>query len=524
MNRKWLLGIILALTGFIIIVLLIFNRSTRYKRLVIKEDKWNNIISDRSLDAGLQTDEIKFNDYSLLLDKENNTLYYSVVNSSKKYNPIVEYTGSDSKIKIAISDEITDEYIENNHNFKLMIYNHDSYYIYNLVVTNLPIININYNLDNSDKTKNIPMSLYLFDNREDSFNRVINSKGELNITTNADKSDYTFSLNQLSIGHNQRENNISILGLEQHSEYVLNSLESDSEKIRNVFSTNLWNKMSDKKTDEYKYVELFINGEYHGLYSLGYNIEREHVGLKSNEFMFYKSNLSNSEQNYQDNSKLEGYILFNRFIDRVNRKDDIKSNCLDINKDNCKKIDAWSELSNYYEILLGNDINKIKQVSDMDNAINLYLFYLFTEPTNHINEETFSNTYLLFKNTKNGYKVKYYPFGLDDTFNNSFDEEVKYNDNSFIMNYNPVTRLIELNDDETINLVKERYNKLRNTIWSNDSITKLLDQYESDIYSGGAYLRDSNKWNSNIETNKLTNFKSYVINRLTSLDKYIDAL
>ena len=72
-----------------------------------------------------------------------------------------------------------------------------------------------------------------------------------------------------SLGNNERENNLSVLGMQKHSEYLLNSLSNDNEKVREVFSTNLWNDFSKFKNDNSEFVELFINNHHVGLYSLG---------------------------------------------------------------------------------------------------------------------------------------------------------------------------------------------------------------------------------------------------------------
>ena len=522
MNRKWLLITILVFTIIIIGLILIFDSNTRYNKLVLNSKKWDDIIDKRQESTNIEIDKIKFNDYSLIEDKENNTMYYSLTESHKKYNPIVSYMSNDD-VKIAFNESITKGKIESNNKFQLIVYNKTNYRIYNLVVTTLPILSINYK-DNGISSR-IKSDITLIDNRTKAPYKKYDLNGELNIVNNNnDKKDYTFSLITDSLGNNEREHNISILGLEKHSEYVLNSLNNDSEKIRNVFTTNIWNDINPTIKDSYRYVELFINGSYNGLYSLGYDIEKESLNLADEEFLFYKSKLINSEINIGEDTKLDGYILYDRSLDKINRDKDIKVKCIDDKCDN----NAWSYLNNYYKTLLSNDIDSIKNISNIDNSVDIYLFYLFTQSTDHINNETFANTYLLFKHYEDGYKVEHIPYNLNYTFGLSIDNnDIDYMDNSFIMKYNPISRLIELNDNDTILKVKEEYNKLRKSMWSEDHISKLLDSYEKDIYSSGAYLRDKEKYlDSNwISTSiKLDNFKDYCLNRLKYMDKYIESL
>ena len=61
--------------------------------------------------------------------------------------------------------------------------------------------------------------------------------------------EYSFSLTKESLGHNKRENYISIFGMEKRDEYII--------------------KKVDNTANEERYVQVFINNKYKGLYSFG---------------------------------------------------------------------------------------------------------------------------------------------------------------------------------------------------------------------------------------------------------------
>ena len=65
-------------------------------------------------------------------------------------------------------------------------------------------------------------------------------------------------------------------------DWILTSMYSDYEKIRNVFSMNLWHEISEL-SNEYRYVEVYINNNYHGLYALTYPIDNKTFKLKKDE-------------------------------------------------------------------------------------------------------------------------------------------------------------------------------------------------------------------------------------------------
>ena len=251
MNKKWQLGTILVLTILAIFVFLVLNLNVKYQKLIISEEKWNSIISSRNTSTSISLKNIKFNDYSLLIDEYNNIIYYSVVNVKNKYNPSVEYISNGKKTKIAFNKEINDELLEETDNLKIILYDDNSYSIYTLVATNYPILNVTYNEEETGRKK-INIKLEMFDNHVDSPNRVLKSDGTLK--TIAENKEYAFSLKKESLGHNERENHISIFGMEKQNEYLI--------------------KATNTTKKEEKYVQFFINNEYKGLYTFRHNEER----------------------------------------------------------------------------------------------------------------------------------------------------------------------------------------------------------------------------------------------------------
>lgn len=245
MNKKILLGIILGITSLIIILIIVFKIKIRYNKLIISEDKWNNIISNREMSTSISLEKIEFNDYELIIDNENNVIYYSIVNSSNKYNPSVSYD-TNKKVSIAINDNISDDKLDQTDDLKIMIYNDKEYRIYSLVVTNYPTLNVIYEKSDDIKNKAI-IKLELFDNHVDSPQRIIKSDGKFRIIEKDKK--YSFSLFKESLGNNKRENHISIFGMEKRDEYIIT-------KVDNTDSPE-------------KYVLVFVNNKYIGLYSFG---------------------------------------------------------------------------------------------------------------------------------------------------------------------------------------------------------------------------------------------------------------
>jgi len=259
MNRNKILIPIIIFTVIIIILIIVLNPSDKYSKLSINKSKWDSIQKSRIESKNLLLEYIRFNDYKLIIDEQNNTLYYSIVNDSQnKYNPKIEYEANNKNVKIAILlDEINDEKVKNNYQFKIMLYNENEYRVYNLKCTDLPILNINYNQAEEVKQKNIPMEMYLFDNLSNIPNKIVISDGKIKINKNG----YIFSLHMLTPGKNKRDNRVSILNMKPNSEYILTQTDNTTSDI---IKANKENNNTEHR------VELFLNNEYKGVYSLGY--------------------------------------------------------------------------------------------------------------------------------------------------------------------------------------------------------------------------------------------------------------
>lgn len=250
MSRKKILIPVIIFTVIIIVLIIVLNPIHKYNKLIVNESRWNHIIESRTESKNLILKDIRFNDCKLIIDEKNSILYYSLVNDSQnKYNPTVSYSTNYKNVKLVVlSDEITDEKVKSNYQFKIMIYNEKEYHIYSLKCTDLPILNISYNKNEEITQKNIPMEMYLFDNLSNIPNKITISSGKIK----ANEDNYILSLHMMTPGKNKRDNRISILNMKPNSVYLLTVIDNKTENEVNINHR----------------VELFLNNEYQGVYFL----------------------------------------------------------------------------------------------------------------------------------------------------------------------------------------------------------------------------------------------------------------
>lgn len=233
-NNKSLI-IILVFTFILAAIILLLSSNKKYNKYVVSNNTYENIKSKKE-NKKIKINSIKFNDYSLFIDEEESIIYYSIVDGNNMYNPSIKYK-TNEKAKLAINKELDANNIERNDVYKMIIYDNNYYHEYSLCMTIYPLMNI------ISKEGSNSVTVQLFDNHINRHQKYIESKG---IMKKIDNDKYTLNLKQESLGHNRRDNPLSILGIERTDEYII-------EKSYN---------MNEKK----KYIRLFLNNKYQGMY------------------------------------------------------------------------------------------------------------------------------------------------------------------------------------------------------------------------------------------------------------------
>lgn len=539
MNRKITSLFLLLFTGLIILFLIVFCTPKRqlYSNIIINENDYNDIINSRKLSEESLVRNLKFNGYKLF-EAEDGTYYYSMIEEeTNMYNPIIDYLRTNGRINIAAKTNITQDTVSRDETIELLVYTKDEYNILKIKCTTLPILNIDYEADSHISSISYTQAnIYLFDNRKDASQRVITSDAKYRYrgATSLDyaKKPYRLSLYTTSLGNNKRINEMSLLGMEKSQDYVLYAAYNDEEKVRNVLSSELWyegcaynNSYGIENGTRYKYIELFFNHKYWGLYAIGNAVSEDMMQLKESsndnysEYMFKKYGWARSEYTPYANTTLPDYGLVSSSLNNQY---------------------GWDLLKEYYyKLLYIKDTDKLRNMSDLKNSIDIYLFYNLVQARDNVGAEesgVLKNTYITLKEAEDGsYKVLYTPWDLDLTFGASSDQDAPnitvFNkvipEDHHVMTLSPVYMLLK-NGDATIRKeIKTRYNELRKDKWSDTNVISLISEYEDDIYNSGAFLRDKKKWpsgNYNSADEKLSNFKVYVLERLKYMDAYIKGL
>lgn len=514
----------------VLVLFLLTSLSYGNKRLAditVTEDELISILESRE-DKTFQTISLKLEGNACFKEEESDFFYYSVIDGAKEpLNPTLKVVGDERGLKAAVTKTLSWEDIEKNEPLEVVIYNDKYFHIYKLTVTTLPIMNIECKHDMSEEDSKMHMTL--FDNRKNTASRVVASDGFVRYrgatTLYYPKKGMRLSLTMKSVGENRRPNDISLLGLRQDDDWILYAAYNDQEKIRNVFSHNLWeyscardNAENIDAGMEYKYIELFVNGRYEGLYALGSPLDEKQFELsgKADEEALYKSISWSSPENV---------IMTEAGVDGF----EVKSGT---------DMSAWDLYIQYCDYLVKNksDSQALMKGIDLDNAIDFSLFMALIQGMDTTNGPKAKNFYISIKDKNGQLQGLYAPWDMDISWGNYWIGDININftipygnsaNDFFLFEQGYLNRIIVNNDTEIGKLYVDKYKKLRSSVWSDESIEALLLKYEAQIYGSGAYRRDMARWPEgtyNDPEEKLTKFIKYAKKRFSRLDEYIERL
>lgn len=176
-------------------------------------------------------------------------------------------------------------------------------------------------------------------------------KGRGNATWNKEKKPFSILFNEPE----------SILGMEVSSKWVLLANAFDDTEIRNAIVMDIAKKVGLTETSDYKYVDLYLNGEYNGLYMLCQSIDTITERLDADEedvFLF-------SAEIPERISKMNQIIY----------ADDNKA-LIDVSiptKPNSEEKETAEKIIAKMDTVIANRENTIGDVIDIDSWVKKYL-------------------------------------------------------------------------------------------------------------------------------------------------------
>ncbi len=381
------------------------------------------------------------------------------------------------------------------------------------------------------------MSLYSPDATEPTLS-LIKAKWRGGTTNTADKHKRNYKIKSLNFKGKGQD--ISLLGMREDNNWILDAGQIDLFRLRNRIATEVWN---DFATKPYyaskepkaksgvagKVVEVILNNEYRGIYSLTEAMDRKELKLKK----------------YDDkNQEFHGQLW------KVSTWD--KAQFWEIDKDYDNTQETWhafetkypdiddvnpTDYSPLYEaidfVVNSNDETFKKEVGDYFDIPVLIDYQLFQETLKPVDNNG-KNMYWGIYDVAKSKKLTLAIWDLDASVGQDWHCSTPLHPDYVLPNtdlgvkdgFNLYHRLSSLNVDNYNEKVASRYQELRKTYFSEENLISRYQGYYDMLVKSGAASREECKWSKDSDIggyplnfkSEIEYIKNWIINRLNYLD------
>lgn len=255
---------------------------------------------------------------------------------------------------------------------------------------------------------------------------------------------------------------------------------------------------------EMKYAELFLNGEYRGIYCVGEKVNRKLLKLKKYNKNI-KGELYKGDQ-WGQSSTFSSLTSYNN--------DELLWGGFEYKHP--KELTDWINIYNFVDFVVNetpdNFNNLYKSKFEVNNAIDYFIFFNLLRATDNAGK----NLYIAKYNTNEPYF--YVPWDLDGTFGTIWNGQHENITNDLLSNglYNRLFYNCSDGFREKLNL---RWIELRSTIITHSNLMNMLTNNYNLLKQNGVYERESMAWpDYNADETELNYISTWLTNRLAFLD------
>ena len=498
------------------------------------EEEISQLLATHSQAAEPFFTELAFSGEQLPYDRNTSTFYLPLNMETDTWES-GQLTSLASGVSLIFEEDFTgadkQEAIKNGTKFRFYAVRDGEYQECWLTVTGLSVVSIETEADADAEI--FGGSAYFWDSSTKvdwTSSSILEANIRGNTSRTYEKKGYKLSLKKQNKNGEIVEDKKSLFGLRNDDEWLLNAMYSDSSKIRDKLSADIWAEIGAYQEEfpeayfgtRMTYVEVFFNHEYWGLYVLmepvdSKQLDRTKEGEGGQEEYSYKSvtpqDVSTEELLNQEayGETLSGFELkgSHTVIDRP----------------------SWEPLLSYLELRDLSDDEAFaaaaSELTDREGALDIWIYLQAVLGIDNRGK----NMYYVAKNRGNRQVVYFAPWDMDITWGDALSEGT--GDNvwdvglftalySERINWSFGDRLIELDVDGSCDYVSERWKELRQGVLSDESLTEEIDGLIHQVRDSGALERDAERWPDSNSGQDYELFVRMALYRMKILDYYFD--
>jgi hypothetical protein len=305
-------------------------------------------------------------------------------------------------------------------------------------------------------------------------------------------------------------------GLRSDDDWNLQAMYNEPLRLRGKTNNELWRVISPLYYGALEpdavsgvrmiYTEVFLNGDYRGVYALSERVDRKQLKLK-------KYNGTVRGELYKGDDWGDAV----RFLDTPTA-DNNSEMWSGFQYDYPDEIPIdWSRLRSFVSfVVYGSDSNfftNYQSEFEIANATEYFIFLNLMRATDNVGKNIYIAKYT------SGDPYFYVPWDMDGTFGNKYDG-TRVNITNDILSNGLFNRMMEDTQLNSFNvLAQQRWNELRanNTI-SHDAIMDMFMENHDFLFRNAVYERESMEWDYTYNPDDITYMSDWITDRLAFLD------
>lgn len=498
-----------SINSLLILLSVLFCLSSCYKEKIIFAAKPNE-----NLELPLI---LAFDDRDCFFDEESNGLRYSISEDSiLNFSPFIEFQeyanieinnvpltngaiNNLGTVKIGETYDVSitiDEYTEH----------------FSLSFTTFPSVRIiSRNKVNREIKILAHMTIHSPSNNTTPINSFINIEYRGNSSLLNPKKSYGFTfLKDMNI---KNEASVGLFGWKENHNWILDAVYNDQAKFRNKLSFEIWKSMNPTQhvSIQSKFVEVYFNSSYLGLFCLNEHINAEQLDLLNSDGLLYKTVEWSSGTTF-DYFSAKQIPEYTDLWDGWEQQYPVPTE--KIKWKDVYKLKNWA-INESDETFLSELENHI----DLENIIDYYLFINLVGAFDNHGKNMFW--------VKNNADAPFYiiPWDLDSSWGRDWDADpllpvrVKSEDNKLFK------RLLTLDPNNFKDQLRIKWNNLRSSSWSENNIKDLLDNYFEQLVKNKVTELENIRWNTTVDlAQEQVYIHSWLNDQLALLDSYFNNL
>ena len=484
-----------------------------------------------SEDAAMRDEALTYRGAELPFAEDENTFYLSVGTDAGN-TAVAEHLsllrpGAGTVLYVEKDDAWGDfrRAVREGHCFRLVMDTPKGKYRSNLVLTGLPTLSVSFGDGRIRSKEEHEGGISVIDGprgQAGTWNCSFRLRGSTSVYF--DKNNYRVELHKKD-GSNKK---VSLLGMRSDDDWILNSMCSDATFAREKVCYRLWedvNSLEERPAagSWIEYAELFINGEYMGLYGIMEPVDGRMMGLREGDLLY-------KIQNWRDEEEIAGSFTDYNGQPEICNTDGVAYAKIQYPNDGPQYF-RWDLLEAYEKFVLeDNDPQILKDAGISLNTENYITHNLFCVLT-HASDNTWKNLLLACRQQPDGtYELSETIWDLNYTFGDIFT--VDWEEANVVFNSNTAQSMkirrdkdfaycaLEKTDPSIGERTAEKYRLWRDSGLNADYIATLFDECREELEESGAYLREKKRWGINRPSGGFEDTKDWIDERIQFLDRY----